>query len=227
MSCKPLITTIPLILTFSVVANLNDVVYIEGVNDDLPVEPGWTGTEGHEQAYRWTAQNTFDLIEIQFHSSAINTCIVRLREDTGGEPGEILREVTYNVPKLGWHGALFDEPYHVQADETYFVTMTSVSDIYSSYLAEGGVHLTYYWTINGTENWNGPYDWAGHRMLKFFSKAIPDCPADLDGDGNVSTGDLLELLSQWGTDGSADIDGDGVVSTSDLLILLANWGPCK
>lgn len=227
MSSKPMITVLALIFTFSVVANLNDVVYIEGVNDDLPIEQGWTATGGHEQAFRWTAQNTFDLIEIQFHSTAINTCIVRLREDTGGAPGEILREVSYNVPKLGWHGALFDESYHVQAGQTYFVTMTSVNNDYSQFLAEGGIHLTYYWTINGADNWNGPYSGAGHRFLKFFGKVQSDCPADLDGDGNVGTTDLLELLAQWGTDGSADIDGDGTVGTNDLLILLANWGPCE
>ena len=55
-----------------------------------------------------------------------------------------------------------------------------------------------------------------------------DCPADLGGDGSVGTSDLLDLLTQWGTDpgGPPDFDGDGNVGTSDLLELLANWGPC-
>ncbi len=54
------------------------------------------------------------------------------------------------------------------------------------------------------------------------------CPWDLDGDGSVSTVDLLDLLAAWGTDpgGPPDFDGDNNVSTPDLLILLANWGPC-
>jgi hypothetical protein len=54
------------------------------------------------------------------------------------------------------------------------------------------------------------------------------CAADLDGSGAVGTGDLLDLLSQWGTDpgGPPDFDGDGNVGTSDLLELLSNWGPC-
>ena len=62
---------------------------------------------------------------------------------------------------------------------------------------------------------------------------IPDeceaeCPWDLDGDGQVSTQDLLDLLAQWRTDpgGPPDFDGDGTVSTPDLLEMLANWGPC-
>ena len=55
-----------------------------------------------------------------------------------------------------------------------------------------------------------------------------DCPADLDGDGIVSTVDLLILFSAWGPNpgNPADLDGSGEVGTADLLILFANWGPC-
>ena len=54
----------------------------------------------------------------------------------------------------------------------------------------------------------------------------PPCPWDLDDSGEVGTSDLLELFTQWGTDGSADFDESGTVDTSDLLILFAYWGPC-
>jgi subtilisin family serine protease len=54
---------------------------------------------------------------------------------------------------------------------------------------------------------------------------------DLDGDGTVSTADLLVLLGAWGPCDEAcppacpaDLDGDCVVGTADLLALLANWG---
>ncbi len=43
------------------------------------------------------------------------------------------------------------------------------------------------------------------------------CDWDLDGDGNVGTGDLILLLGSWG-------DPYG---TQDLIELLGNWGPCE
>jgi hypothetical protein len=57
----------------------------------------------------------------------------------------------------------------------------------------------------------------------------PSCPEDLDGDGDVDTGDLLALLGDWGCEGDeclGDIDDDGDTDTSDLLALLAAWGDC-
>ncbi len=57
----------------------------------------------------------------------------------------------------------------------------------------------------------------------------PDvCPWDCaNGDGVVSTADLLQLLSDWCDAGSdCDFNGDVNVGTSDMLELLSNWGPC-
>lgn len=71
-------------------------------------------------------------------------------------------------------------------------------------------------SAGGAANWTVTYDFT-----------VLPC-ADLDGDGNVGTADLLELLAAWGTDpgGPPDFDGDGNVGTSDLLYLLSSWGPC-
>ncbi|MHC4427753.1 MAG: hypothetical protein ACYS0D_04015, partial [Planctomycetota bacterium] len=68
---------------------------------------------------------------------------------------------------------------------------------------------------------------SGNSLI-FERDPLPGCPADLDGDGTVSTSDLLELLGQWGGHpaGPPDLDGDGTVGTGDLLILLGAWGPC-
>lgn len=57
---------------------------------------------------------------------------------------------------------------------------------------------------------------------------VVDCPADITGDGYVSTTDLLAIIAAWGDcDGCpADINGDGTVSTTDLLTVIAAWGAC-
>ena len=50
---------------------------------------------------------------------------------------------------------------------------------------------------------------------------------DLDGDGTVNIGDLLEILSQWGTctgGCSADTNDDGRVDMADLLTVIARNG---
>lgn len=65
---------------------------------------------------------------------------------------------------------------------------------------------------------------------EFGSSAPPEgCPADLDGDGQVSSSDLGTLLGMWGAaDGSgADLDDDGVVGSGDLAAMLGDWGPCS
>ncbi len=57
----------------------------------------------------------------------------------------------------------------------------------------------------------------------------PGSPGDLDGDGHVTTSDLLILLSNWGPCDDCnmclgDLNNDCTVSTGDLLMLLTNWG---
>jgi len=51
---------------------------------------------------------------------------------------------------------------------------------------------------------------------------------DLDQDGYVSTLDLLDVLTQFGTlvpDGTgADFNGDGAISIGDILIFLGQFG---
>ena len=56
----------------------------------------------------------------------------------------------------------------------------------------------------------------------------PPCFGDIDGSGDVGFGDLLMMLSAWGTCAGcpADLDGSGDVGFSDLLQLLSAWGPC-
>ncbi|MDG2423884.1 MAG: C25 family cysteine peptidase [Phycisphaerales bacterium] len=53
-----------------------------------------------------------------------------------------------------------------------------------------------------------------------------DCPADLDGDGEVEVDDLLLIISSWDSP-NADITGDGTTNIDDLLEALAGFGLCS
>jgi hypothetical protein len=68
-------------------------------------------------------------------------------------------------------------------------------------------------------------------MLDFnfeFTPA-PSCPADISGDGQVNTSDLLMVINNWGAAGSnpADVNHDNVVNSGDLLAVINAWGPCS
>ncbi|MCZ6654700.1 MAG: FG-GAP repeat protein [Planctomycetota bacterium] len=59
--------------------------------------------------------------------------------------------------------------------------------------------------------------------------ACEDCPADLDGNGDVGPFDLALLLGVWGPCPAVcpeDLSGDCEVGAFDLAILLGSWGPC-
>jgi hypothetical protein len=72
----------------------------------------------------------------------------------------------------------------------------------------------------------------GYGKLDLFaavSAVAATCPADLDGDAQVSLGDLSQLLSHFGavngaTQHDGDINDDGAVDLSDLTILLSSFG---
>ena len=102
-------------------------------------------------------------------------------------------------------------------------------DDFDAFLAvyEGGTH-----DCDG----GGELDLLGMLLdpaLDGDATGIPDvCEAsgDLNGDGEVTTVDLLLLLAAWGPcppspdPCPADLEADGTVSIIDLLILLGNWG---
>jgi hypothetical protein len=52
------------------------------------------------------------------------------------------------------------------------------------------------------------------------------CPADLNGDGQVSGADVGLMLALWGEPGPADLNGDGTTNGADVGLLLAAWGAC-
>lgn len=65
---------------------------------------------------------------------------------------------------------------------------------------------------------------AGRHHSLSITHALP-CPADLSGDGRVTSEDLVFLLAGWGT-AAGDIDGDGTTSGLDVTALMSSFGPC-
>jgi hypothetical protein len=56
---------------------------------------------------------------------------------------------------------------------------------------------------------------------------LGECPADLNGDGQVSVTDLVRVLGAWGsTGGPEDVDASGVVGQGDFTEVLNAWGAC-
>lgn len=102
--------------------------------------------------------------------------------------------------------------------------------------AVGSIH-TYDWTIpdavSDQVRVRVIMDNAGADYQDISASDLSIIPApimgDINGDGVVSTADLLLLLAAWGACDDCkvcpeDLDDTCSIGTSDLLILLANWG---
>jgi hypothetical protein len=54
----------------------------------------------------------------------------------------------------------------------------------------------------------------------------PNCPEDLNNDGQITVADILELLADFGctSECGADLNGDGATNVNDILQILAAFG---
>jgi hypothetical protein len=61
-----------------------------------------------------------------------------------------------------------------------------------------------------------------------FCNSLPQCNMDYDGDGYISSQDVVELLLDLGCEGNCytDPNNDQIVNIHDLLFMLASVGPC-
>jgi len=80
------------------------------------------------------------------------------------------------------------------------------------------------------DNFNNSITEAGmdNFQVETFLCGEVACVGDIDGDGSVAFGDLVQLLSAWGPCDACeeDLDGSGTVGFGDLVLLLSAFGPC-
>ena len=155
----------------------------------------------------------------------------------GEDHGTQMTNTMDDVIAGGWYH--YDDPtcdYQCKATEYFYWSLTSLLGAQN-----------YPWRIPEIANeWELPtaklmmqHNSAMVKMLQDpqwgLATVLPDgsytpsapCPADLDGNGIVGVGDILELIDVWGaSEVPADIDGSGQVAVGDLLILVDAWGSC-
>ena len=75
--------------------------------------------------------------------------------------------------------------------------------------------------------------WIGQGMSppvvmdsQMVTLAYQPKPGDVNNDGYVNVGDLLQVIGDWGCLANCigDADGNGIVTVADLLLVIANWG---
>jgi hypothetical protein len=93
-----------------------------------------------------------------------------------------------------------------------------------------------YWIELGT--WRVDFPFAEPNDPFVFDVVLEPaaCPGDTDGDGRVNVDDIVNVITDWGTDGSAnggDVTGalpgsppDGLVDVNDLNAVIVAWGDC-
>ena len=84
------------------------------------------------------------------------------------------------------------------------------------------------WTVQFMHGYDAGLadQWSGTLTIGTTDDSGPVCPADLDGSGSIDFGDIVQVLSNWGSTGPADLDGSGTVDFGDLIAVLSSFGPC-
>jgi hypothetical protein len=174
--------------------------------------PTMTCLPGYEEYQDVMGQRDYlsdgDIETLQFmYPSSTGACC--------SETGTCLEAYEYQCENVGWNwqglGTLCVDGCFQNALGACCVGTSICVDILQSNCNAGG----------GT--WLGPNTVCADGECK-----SPSCEADIDGNGSVDVGDLLDVVDAWGlTDSPADLNQDGIVNVSDLLIVVGNWGECE
>ena len=119
---------------------------------------------------------------------------------------------------------LWENPVTTISESAWSQMTLHISDI-----ADGQSTVYVRWVIGPTDGGVTYPGWNIDDVEIWAASLGPDCPGDLDGDGDIDLSDLSQLLAHYGiTSGASyedgDLDGDGDVDLSDLSALLAVYG---
>jgi hypothetical protein len=148
-------------------------------------------------------------------TAEIRDCEIMANSSTG--PGSALRW-TYPAPDPGLASLLTVDGCTIRENSSaeFGAALSATPDPATLALRDTEI------CDNLTRNVSGPFIDLGGNLLC-------DCPADLNGDGEVAAQDITFVIGWWGPCGSlcpADIDRNGAVDAADLSIVMGAWGEC-
>jgi hypothetical protein len=216
---------------------------------NLDADPGWTtqgqwafgqptggGSHYADPASGYTGNNVYGYNLAGDYTNnmpeyALTTTAINCRDVQGAELRfwrwlgvERYDEATVAVSNDGANWTtIWDNPAETSVSDSSWNQMTF--DIAS--LADGQPTVYVRWTMGPTD---GGITYPGWNLddVEIWGMIIPQCPGDLDGDGDVDLSDLAQLLAHYGMTGvgygDGDIDGDGDVDLADLAALLSVYG---
>lgn len=117
------------------------------------------------------------------------------------------------------HNLNYEEAFVAGGQGSSFVR--SVVFGLESWYAVGGFSITL-----GADDLNLASNGGDDGFLLKLGPSPEACPADLNGDGMINSGDLLILLSNLGCNENCngDLNNDGSVNISDILLFLSQFG---
>ncbi|MHC4429491.1 MAG: hypothetical protein ACYS0D_12945, partial [Planctomycetota bacterium] len=165
----------------------------------------------------------FDLITFKLPSDRrVHTVSVSIRDFEGGFVGD--QPTSVFVARASSNDFIFRNAAEIAQLEVLTISINDIGQLFGEPLGDI-VSLQ----LQAANEGNSVEPGVGAFYDDLTAVLIPS--ADLDGDGIVSTADLLMLLAAWGPCDdpcppacTGDLDGDCLVSTQDLLNLLSQWG---